>query len=155
MSICACTIFQMNGMVWYEFLACLLLVACVNREPLCNSCSVDLDSPRRDSQRHDYWFYWSVSLGRGKLVLDDRLSRLGECASLRRESVCAKGCGWGLSLAQVVNAILGEGVSRSGVRLSPKRDIKADVMRCVARRLGEVLLVLGNGWLRPSEYELA
>ena len=29
--ICACTVFQMNGMNWYEFLACLLVCACVNR----------------------------------------------------------------------------------------------------------------------------
>jgi len=128
-SICACTIFQMNGMIWYEFVAWLLLVTCVNSEPLCNSRSGELDSPRRDSQRHEYWFYSSISLGRGKLVLGDRPSRLGECASLRRESMYARGCGWGLSLAQVVNSILGEGVSRSSESLSPKLDIEANVMR--------------------------
>jgi len=47
--ICACTIFQMNGMIWYEFSAWLLLVACVNSEPFYNSRSSELDSPRQDS----------------------------------------------------------------------------------------------------------
>jgi len=125
--ICVCTIFQMNGMNWYEFLAWLLRVVCVNSEQFCNSRSSEPDSPRRDLQRRDHWFYSSFSLIRGKLVLGDRPSRLGECASLWRESVYVRGCGWG-SLAQAVNAILGEEVSRSSESFSPKRDFEADVM---------------------------
>jgi len=51
--ICVCIIFQMNVMIWHEFWAWFLLVACVNREPFCNSRSGEPGSPRRDWHRQN------------------------------------------------------------------------------------------------------
>ncbi|QCD93046.1 hypothetical protein DEO72_LG5g1117 [Vigna unguiculata] len=39
--------------------------------------------------------YAIISRRRGSLVLSDRPSRLGECASLRREYEYVEGCYWG------------------------------------------------------------
>jgi len=94
----------MNGMNLECILGSIVVVVCIKQ------CS---DSGSARASRS----------GEVILVLGDRPSRLGECASPKRELACVL-CGLVAPLAQARFIVLSEGTSRSSESLSPKRDFE-------------------------------
>jgi len=95
----------------------------------------------------------SISLKRGNLVLGDRPSCLGECASPKRELACVL-CVLVAYLVQAGWRVLSEGASRPGESLSPKREFESGSTVLLNLSPGRGSFILGERGSRPSEYEL-
>ena len=134
--ICLLHRFQMIGMNWSVIWVCLLVLACINSVGVCNSRSSKPGSPGRDYQRLEHCLCSSVSLRRRILVLGDKPSRLGECASHKRELVSV---GWfclGISPRHEALFWAKKCLAQARVpRLS--ENSKNDLMFCLIRCLGE------------------
>jgi len=90
---------------------------------VCNSCSGEPGSPRREYHILKLCYSSSISLRWGNLVLGNILSRLGEWVSPKREPVSVIS-GLVVRLAQVGLTVLSESESHPGEGLSPKREIE-------------------------------